>query len=85
MDPLGPDRRLGTSPGRHSRPAVAAAGAADDEAPEDGVSPATVLHPIDTVAAQHRRRREASRRMPPRADGCRDPWDLRVADGRWTQ
>ena len=52
MDPLGPDRPPGTSPGRHGRPAVASAGAADDEAPEDGVSPATAPHPNDFPAGR---------------------------------
>jgi len=36
----------------------------------------------DSVADQLRRRREASRRLPPLADGRRDPLDITPGDGR---
>jgi hypothetical protein len=35
----------------------------------------------DEIPQQLRRRREASLRMPPLADGRRDPWDLYPRDG----
>ena len=65
-------------PEQHSRPAE---NGAADEAPDDGISPATVPHPDDPAAL--RRRREASLRMSPLPDGRRDPWDLGRSDGQW--
>jgi hypothetical protein len=39
---------------------------------------------VDEVAAQIRRRREASYRLPPLPDGRRDPLDVVPRDGRST-
>ena len=50
-----------------------------EENSDDEISAAIVAEP-DSIAAQLRRRREAAHRLPPLADGHRDPLDALAGD-----
>jgi hypothetical protein len=59
-------------PGNDGRPGEGSRGAANDHRIADEIT-------TDDIPSQLRRRRGASRRLPPLASGLRDPWD--VIDG----
>jgi hypothetical protein len=61
---------------KNSPPEVVSNQGADDQSRSDDI-----LAEPESIAAQLRRRREASHRMPPLPDGRREPWDLYPSDG----
>jgi hypothetical protein len=69
------------SPDKVRPPEVVSNQGAEEKAPADGLSDAIVAEP-DSVAGQSRRRREAAHRLPPLADGYRDPLDALAGGGR---